>query len=207
MLAAAGVRRCYGIVGDALLRSAMTAAGQLPAGHRPGLHAGQGIRARRPVQHRKPARHGSCGHRRAPACRGRAISPLRIVIADDHPLYRSGLRTLLVSQPNLDLIGEAATGEEAIELAATSAPDVVLMDITMPGIGGIEAVRQLTTANPQVAVLMLTMLEDGPSALAALQAGARGYLVKAPAAARYYGQSVPWPAAKSPSAPRSPPKY
>jgi DNA-binding NarL/FixJ family response regulator len=135
------------------------------------------------------------------------MSPLRIVIADDHPLYRSGLRTLLASQPDLDLIGEAATGEEAIELAATSAPGVVLMDITMPGIGGIEAVRQLTTANPQVAVLMLTMLEDGPSALAALQAGARGYLVKAPPAARYYGQSVPWPAAKSSSAPRSPPKY
>jgi DNA-binding NarL/FixJ family response regulator len=103
---------------------------------------------------------------------------LRIIIADDHPLYRSGLRTLLASQADLELAGEAATGEEAVELAAATAPDVVLMDITMPGIGGIEAVRQIAIANRQVAVLMLTMLDDGPSVLAALRAGARGYLVK-----------------------------
>ena len=88
------------------------------------------------------------------------------------------MRTLLAGQPDIDLAGEAATGEQAVELAAATAPDVVLMDITMPGIGGIEATRQITAASPGVAVLMLTMLEDGPSVLAAIRAGARGYLVK-----------------------------
>jgi DNA-binding NarL/FixJ family response regulator len=102
------------------------------------------------------------------------VSSLRVVIADDHPLYRAGLRTLLAEQPDMDLAGEAATGE----LAAATAADIVLMDITMPGIGGIEATGQITAANPLVAVLMLTMLDDGPSVLAAIRAGARGYLVK-----------------------------
>jgi len=103
---------------------------------------------------------------------------IRVMIADDHPLYRAGLRTLLSGQPDIDLAGEAATGEQAVELAASTVPDIVLMDITMPGIGGIEATRQILASQPDVAILMLTMLDDGPSVLAAIRAGARGYLVK-----------------------------
>ncbi len=100
--------------------------------------------------------------------------------------------------------GAAAGREPAGELAAATAPDIVLMDITMPGIGGIEATRQITTANPLVAVLMLTMLDDGPSVLAAIRAGARGYLVKGAGddgALRAIGR---WPAARSSSVLRSP---
>jgi DNA-binding NarL/FixJ family response regulator len=106
------------------------------------------------------------------------MSPLRVVIADDHPLYRAGLRTLLAGQSDMEVAGEAATGEQAVELAASMAPDIVLMDITMPGIGGIEATRQIISGRPQIAVLILTMLDDGPSVLAAIRVGARGYLVK-----------------------------
>lgn len=103
---------------------------------------------------------------------------IKVLIADDHPLYRAGLRTLLSGQPDIDLAGEAATGEQAVELAASTVPDIILMDITMPGIGGIEATRQILASQPDVAILMLTMLDDGPSVLAAVRAGARGYLVK-----------------------------
>ena len=103
---------------------------------------------------------------------------IKVLIADDHPLYRAGLRTLLSGQPDIDLAGEAATGEQAVKLAASTLPDIVVMDITMPGIGGIEATRQILASQPTVAILMLTMLDDGPSVLAAIRAGARGYLVK-----------------------------
>ena len=106
------------------------------------------------------------------------MSVIRVLIADDHPIYRSGLRMLLAGQPDIELAGEATTGEQAVELAAATAPDVVLMDITMPGIGGLEATRQIAGASPHIAVLMLTMLDDGPSVLTAIRAGARGYLVK-----------------------------
>ncbi len=102
----------------------------------------------------------------------------RVLIADDHPLFRDGLRVLLESVPEIEVVGEAATGEQAIALAQAAQPDVVLMDIRMPGINGIEATRRIAVANPGVKVLMLTMLEDDDSVFAAVRAGASGYLLK-----------------------------
>ena len=105
------------------------------------------------------------------------MAPIRILIADDHPVFRFGLRALLNAMPDTEVVGDATTGEAAIALAAEAQPDVVLMDINMPGIGGIEAVRRIRTAQPDVHVLMVTMLEDD-SVFAALRAGACGYIVK-----------------------------
>lgn len=106
------------------------------------------------------------------------MTRVRILLADDHPLYRAGLRVLLEGQPDTLVVGEACNGAEAIALVEQTAPDLVLMDVSMPGTNGIEATRQITTLHPDVAVLVLTMLEDGPTVLAAVRAGARGYLVK-----------------------------
>jgi DNA-binding NarL/FixJ family response regulator len=103
---------------------------------------------------------------------------IRVLIADDHPLVRSGLRALLSSIEGIQLVGEAADGSTAVELALREHPDVVVMDIQMPGLGGIEATRQLAARAPGAAVLMLTMHEDDESVFAAMRAGARGYLLK-----------------------------
>jgi DNA-binding NarL/FixJ family response regulator len=105
-------------------------------------------------------------------------SPIRVLIADDHTLFRDGLASLLERLPGIELSGQAGTGEEALGIVSEQAPDVVLMDVNMPGIGGIEAARRLHASHPDVAVIMLTMYEDGPSVGAALQAGARGYVLK-----------------------------
>jgi DNA-binding NarL/FixJ family response regulator len=102
----------------------------------------------------------------------------RVLIADDHPPLREGLRTLLQSVPDLEVVGEAATGEEAISLAANLQPDVILMDIKMPEVNGIEATRRILHTSPHISILMLTMFEDDDSVFAALRAGARGYLLK-----------------------------
>ena len=103
---------------------------------------------------------------------------LTVLIADDHRLFRDGLRTLLRSMPDAELVGEATNGLEAVELAAKLQPDVVIMDIRMPELDGIEATRRIVRECPNVRVLMVTMLEDDGSVFAAMRAGARGYVLK-----------------------------
>lgn len=104
--------------------------------------------------------------------------PLRILIADDHPAFRTGLRVLLESIGDVEIVGEAATGEEAVQGAKELLPDVIVMDLQMPGGGGIEATRRVIAATPHVRILMLTMFDDEDSVFAALRAGARGYILK-----------------------------
>mgnify|MGYP001206770682 CR=1 FL=1 len=104
--------------------------------------------------------------------------PLRILIADDHPLFRDGLRALLTAAPDMELVGEATTGDEATSLAAELQPDVVLMDIQMPGLSGVEATRRIVQASPHIRVLVITMFEDDRTVFAAMRAGARGYVLK-----------------------------
>jgi DNA-binding NarL/FixJ family response regulator len=103
---------------------------------------------------------------------------LRVLVADDHPFFRDGLRSLLTSSPDTELVGEASTGEEAISLATELQPDVVLMDIQMPGISGIEATRKIAQECPRVRILVVTMFEDDGTVFRAMRAGARGYLLK-----------------------------
>jgi DNA-binding NarL/FixJ family response regulator len=103
---------------------------------------------------------------------------LRVLIADDHLIFRDGLRALLLSSPDAELVGEAASGEEAVVLAGSLQPDVVLMDLQMPGLNGIEATRRIVQDSPHIRVLVITMFEDDNSVLAAMRAGARGYLLK-----------------------------
>lgn len=103
---------------------------------------------------------------------------IRILIADDHPLFRDGIRALLESVDDTIVVGEASTGDDAATLALSLAPDVVLMDIAMPGLNGIEATRRIVQGNSQANMLMLTMFEDDDSVFAAVRAGARGYLLK-----------------------------
>lgn len=106
------------------------------------------------------------------------MEKVRVLIADDHPLFRDGMHGLLDSVPDTEVVGEAVTGEEAVELAERLQPDVILMDIKMPGINGIEATREVLRASPQIGILIVTMLEDDDSVFAAMRAGARGYLLK-----------------------------
>jgi DNA-binding NarL/FixJ family response regulator len=103
---------------------------------------------------------------------------LRVLVVDDHPTFRRGLGALLASLPDVELVGEAADGEAAVERARDLAPDVVVMDLDMPGLGGVEATRRIVAARPSVAVLVLTMLDEDESVFAAMRAGARGYVVK-----------------------------
>jgi len=103
--------------------------------------------------------------------------PLRVLVADDHPVFRKGLRALLTSLRDVTVIGEAADGEQAVRLAADHEPDIVVMDINMPGVNGVEATRRITAAHQDTAVLILTMFDDNDSVFAAMRAGARGYLV------------------------------
>ncbi len=103
---------------------------------------------------------------------------LRVVIADDHPVFRGGLRALLGTDPDLEVVGEASTGTEAVELAEAAQPDVVVMDLHMPGLDGVAATREIVHVSPHVAVLVLTMFDDDDSVFAAMRAGARGYVLK-----------------------------
>jgi DNA-binding NarL/FixJ family response regulator len=102
----------------------------------------------------------------------------RLLIADDHALFRDGLRALLLADPQAELVGEAATGEEAVTLAAMLQPDMVLMDLQMPDLNGIEATRRIVAASPQIKVLMVTMFSDDQSVFAAMRVGAKGYMLK-----------------------------
>ncbi|HCI81738.1 MAG TPA: DNA-binding response regulator [Ktedonobacter sp.] len=104
--------------------------------------------------------------------------PLRVLLVDDHPLVRNGLRALLASMSGMIVVGEATNGEEAITRAEELQPDIILMDLHMPGLNGVEATRRIMQAHPHIGILVLTMLEDDASVFASMRAGARGYLLK-----------------------------
>ncbi|RYP85405.1 response regulator transcription factor [Nocardioides guangzhouensis] len=103
---------------------------------------------------------------------------MRVVLADDHPVVRRGLRALLSTIEGIEVVGEAADGEAAVKEAQLLVPDIVLMDVRMPGLDGVEATRRIRAAVPGVAVLVLTMFDDDATVFTAMQAGARGYLLK-----------------------------
>lgn len=105
------------------------------------------------------------------------MEKIRILIVDDHPVFRFGLRSLISSIPEMEVIGEATSGDSAIEQAASLRPDIILMDINMPGMNGIEATRKILTSQPDIGILVITMFDDD-SVFDAMQAGARGYLLK-----------------------------
>ena len=102
----------------------------------------------------------------------------RVLVADDHPVFRSGLRAIVDASDDMTVVAEAVNGAEAVELAAVHRPDLILMDLHMPVLGGIEATRKVLSQSPDVRVLVLTMIERDDAVLAAMRAGARGYLVK-----------------------------
>jgi DNA-binding NarL/FixJ family response regulator len=104
--------------------------------------------------------------------------PLRVLVVDDHPIFRFGLAGVLDGSAAIDVVGTCADGEEAVREATRERPDVVVMDLSMPGTGGIEATRRIATASPTTAVLVLTMLDEEDSVFAAMRSGARGYLLK-----------------------------
>ncbi len=106
------------------------------------------------------------------------MEAIRILIADDHRHFREGLRALLLSAPDVEVVGEAGTGDETVTLAGRLQPDVILMDLQMPGLNGIEATRRVLHTSPHISILVISMFEDDDSVFAALQAGARGYLLK-----------------------------
>ncbi|WP_148570970.1 response regulator [Nocardioides caldifontis] len=102
----------------------------------------------------------------------------RVLVADDHALFRAGMLAVLADLPGVEVVGEADSGEAALEQVALSRPDVVLMDLRMPGMGGLAATARITERHPETRVVVLTMSEDSDSVFAALRAGARGYLLK-----------------------------
>jgi len=102
----------------------------------------------------------------------------RVVIVDDHKMFRDGLRVLINAEPGMTVVGEAVDGKEAVEMARRLSPDVVVMDISMPGMNGIEAMRHLIQGDPKVKVIMLSMYSSGPLVQSVLAAGASGYVLK-----------------------------
>lgn len=106
------------------------------------------------------------------------MTALRVLVVDDHPLFRFGLCAALAQRDDIEVVGEAAGGMAAIAAAEATAPDVVVMDLHLPDLGGVEATRAITNARPEVGVLVLTMFDDSESVFNAMRAGARGYLLK-----------------------------
>jgi two-component system, NarL family, response regulator NreC len=115
------------------------------------------------------------------------MKKLRILLADDHVVMRTGLRALLERQPNLEVVGESENGRDALSLVASAKPDVVVMDVGMPVLNGIEATRMIVAEHPNVAVVILSMHADESYVMRALKAGARGYLLKDSAPADLLG--------------------
>jgi DNA-binding NarL/FixJ family response regulator len=103
---------------------------------------------------------------------------VRVVVVDDHPLFRQGIGALMRDSAETDLVGEGASGEDAVALCAQYQPAVVVMDVHMPGLGGVEATRRIMANHPDTAILMLTMMDEDESVFAAMRAGARGYVLK-----------------------------
>lgn len=110
------------------------------------------------------------------------MEKIRVLLADDHTILREGIRILLEAEPDMDIVGEAGDGEEAVKLALELKPDIVLMDIAMPGMNGLEATRRLRAADPDIHVLILSMHEDQDYVVPILEAGASGYVLKRTAA-------------------------
>ncbi|WP_123042351.1 response regulator [Cohnella candidum] len=106
------------------------------------------------------------------------IEKTRILLADDHPMFCEGLIASLKTVDSFEIVGQAADGAEAVRLAESLQPDLVLMDVNMPGMNGIEATREIIRMSPHIGILMLTMFDDDSSVFAAMKAGARGYLLK-----------------------------
>jgi DNA-binding NarL/FixJ family response regulator len=107
-----------------------------------------------------------------------AQTALRVLVVDDHPLFRFGLCAALAQRDDIEVVGEAAGGQAAIAAASATTPDVVVMDLHLPDLGGVEATRAITNATPRIGVLVLTMFDDSESVFNAMRAGARGYLLK-----------------------------
>ncbi|MGA7669744.1 MAG: response regulator transcription factor [Nitrolancea sp.] len=104
--------------------------------------------------------------------------PIRVVLADDHPLFREGVAALIARTSDIVLVAEAGTGEDVLRLVDEHSPDLVLMDLKMPGMGGVEATRRLVEGHPDVGVIILTMSEEDDTVFSALRAGARSYVLK-----------------------------
>ena len=116
-----------------------------------------------------------------PPDKGEAATPssvIRVVVVDDHPLFRDGLSGLLATVDDVDVVGSAGDGNEAVQCVSATGPDVVLMDLNLPTVPGLEAIRRIVRDRPDVAVLVLTMVDDDDAVATALQVGARGYLLK-----------------------------
>jgi len=106
------------------------------------------------------------------------MEPIQVLLADDHTLFRNGLQALLSLFPDIQVVGEASTGDEAISKSEVLQPDIILMDIQMPGVNGIEATRRIAHTSPNIGIIIVTMFEDDDSVFSAMRAGARGYILK-----------------------------